>query len=146
MLVHAVRIRRSAWKFPTPGKSVPRPGNATWPETLAGQVKRSFDMNTQRFSDRTALRFVPLVLLVVAGIPEASADSTGYTFQKITTLATPCTPAPGGGFFQFDFEPWGINSRGDLAFAADFTNTNKMPCGPGKPYTSDGEGVFLSRK
>ncbi len=100
-------------------------------------------MNTQRFPDWTAVRFVPLVLLVVAGIPEASADSTGYTFQKIATLATPCAPAPGGGFFQFDFEPWGINSRGDLAFAADFTSTNTMPCGAGNP--SDGEGVFLSR-
>jgi hypothetical protein len=100
-------------------------------------------MNIQRHPGWTALRFVPLGILVLAGIPEISADSTGYTFQKITTLAASCTPAPGGGFFQFDFEPWGINSRGDLAFAADFTNTNSLPCGAGN--SSDGEGVFLSR-
>jgi hypothetical protein len=100
-------------------------------------------MNTQRFLDWTTVRLVSLVLLIVAGIPKASADQPGYTFQKIATLATPCTPAPGGGFFQFDFEPWGINSRGDLAFAADFTNTNALPCGAGNP--SDGEGVFLWR-
>src|SRR5260370_37005914 len=82
-------------------------------ETRLGQghlakPKRSFDMNTQRSLDWTAVRFVPLVLLVVAGIPDAPADSTGYTFQKITTLATPCAPAPPaphGGFFQFHFEP-----------------------------------------
>src|SRR6185369_8668745 len=86
------------------------------------------------------------LVLVVAVMPVASADpSPRYTFQKISTLATPCTPAPGGGFFQFDFEPWGFNSRGDLAFAADFTNTNAMPCGAGFTFPSDGEGIFLWR-
>jgi len=103
-------------------------------------------MRTQRLLSWTAVRFVPLLVLVVAVMPVASADpSPRYTFQKISTLATPCTPAPGGGFFQFDFEPWGFNSRGDLAFAADFTNTNAMPCGAGFTFPSDGEGIFLWR-
>src|SRR5436190_7904595 len=72
------------------------------------------------------------------------AQSAGYTFKKISSLATPCTPAPGGGFFQFDFEPWGMNNRGDLAFAADFTMRGDLPCAPGK--ASEGEGAFLWRQ
>ena len=90
------------------------------------------------------LLFALLVAVVILpGTGKAASDSE-YTYQKITTLATPCTPAPGGGFFQFDFEPWSINNAGDLAFAADFTMRGDLQCGPGLP--SDGEGAFLWRK
>lgn len=96
----------------------------------------------------TGYLLIPLTAVgfgaLVAGMPEAAADESEYTFQRITTLATPCTPAPGGGFFQFDFEPWSINNAGDLAFAADFTMRGDLPCGPG--LSSDGEGAFLWRK
>ena len=50
-------------------------------------------------------------------------------FEKIATLGD---PAPGGGSFMRDFEPWGLNNRGDLAFAADVSVAR--------------EGVFLLRR
>jgi hypothetical protein len=79
----------------------------------------------------------------------AGANTPQYTYQKISTLATPCTPAPlisptdSRVYFQFDFEPWGINNRGDLAFAADFTSRSDLPCGSG--LSSEGEGAFYQR-
>lgn len=82
-----------------------------------------------------------LLTVFVFPTPRTSAASGEYTFQKIANVATSCTPAPGGGYFQFDFEPWSINNRGEIASAADFTSTNVNPCGPGNG--SEGEGAFL---
>ena len=48
------------------------------------------------------------------------------SFEKIAMLGD---PAPGGGSFTRDFEPYGLNSRGALAFVADLS--------------TGGEGVFL---
>jgi hypothetical protein len=50
-------------------------------------------------------------------------------FEKIASLGD---PAPGGGSYVSDFEPYGLNSRGDLAFAADLS--------------TGGEGAFLLPK
>src|SRR5437868_8977609 len=87
----------------------------------------------------------PLALLLMAGIPGALAESPRYSFQKIATLSTPCMPAAGGVFFQADFEPWGINKFGDLAFAADFTADPNATCAALNFSASQGERAFLSR-
>ena len=50
-------------------------------------------------------------------------------FEKIATLGD---PAPGGGSYVSDFEPYGLNSGGDLTFAADLS--------------TGGEGAFLLPK
>ena len=54
--------------------------------------------------------------------------------EPFTKLATLGGPAPGGGTFAagIDFEPYGLNSTGKAAFAADMS--------------TGGEGVFLGRK
>ena len=95
-----------------------------------------------RFRNMTGVWFAPLLL--VLGAPYTWAQPSGYTFQKIAALSTPCSPAPGGGYFQFDFEPWSINNPGDLVFAADLTSRNDMPCATGA--ASETEGLFLWRK
>jgi len=75
------------------------------------------------------------VALVVVGL---LADSTPrVTLAQpngfdITLIATLGEPAPGGGNFTFDFEPSGVNSRGDVAFTADLT--------------TGGEGVFVGHE
>jgi serine/threonine protein kinase len=50
-------------------------------------------------------------------------------FEKIATLGD---PAPGGSSFMKNFDPWGMNNRGDLAFVADVSIAR--------------EGVFLLRR
>jgi hypothetical protein len=79
----------------------------------------------------------------------AYAASGGYDF---TVLATIPGPAPGGGQFTFDFEPWDLNNRGELSFCADlstggegvFTGAAKGPLSkiirPGDP--APGGGTF----
>jgi len=97
------------------------------------------------------LRFALLLAVVILPGTGNAADESKYTYQKITTLATPCTPAPPISptdptvFFQFDFEPWGINNRGDLVFAADLASRGDLPCGPGVTSDPQGEGLFLWR-
>jgi len=70
---------------------------------------------------------VPLTVPAgTVGVPGAHASSaSGYNFTPIAFLGD---PAPGGGQFIVDFEPWEMNSRGDVAFAADLT--------------TGGEGIF----
>jgi hypothetical protein len=71
---------------------------------------------------------VPLVWAQMgAGTGRVLAAPT-YTFASIAFLEN---PAPGGGNFTFDFEPYGINSDGEIAFVTDLT--------------TGGEGVFVSR-
>jgi hypothetical protein len=64
------------------------------------------------------------------------ARPQGYTFTPIAFLDN---PAPGGGNFTFDFEPYGINNRGEVAFVADLDTDND-------PTTFNGEGVFIGRQ
>jgi hypothetical protein len=70
---------------------------------------------------------VSLLAATARGV--ALAQPPGYNFTHIATLGG---PAPGGGKFINDFEPWSINSSGDMAFAADLD--------------TGGEGIFISRK
>src|SRR5262249_37721527 len=71
---------------------------------------------------------VVLILLGIA-IPTTTAQAQkSYVFTAIAILGD---PAPGGDFFITDFEPRGINSRGDVAFHAD---------------VAPGEGVFLATR
>jgi hypothetical protein len=106
-------------------------------------MNANYGLGIKQLSWTAVLSAIPLTLLtlLLLGTPKISAAPEGYTFQKIANMATSCTPAPGGGYFQFDFEPWSINNRGEVAFAADFTSTNVNPCGPGNG--SEGEGAFL---
>ncbi len=74
---------------------------------------------------------VASVLLLTAGLAgvqprHALGVPQGYSFTPIAFLGD---PAPGGGNFTFDFEPYGINNRGEAAFVADLT--------------TGGEGVFI---
>ena len=73
---------------------------------------------------------VLIVNLLAATAPGiALAQPPEYNFTHIATLGD---SAPGGGKFINDFEPWSINSSGDMAFAADLD--------------TEGEGIFISRK
>jgi len=68
-----------------------------------------------------------LISLTAAAGSSFAADPA-YTFKVVTTIGS---PAPGGGAFVSDFEPTGLNNRGQLAFTAE-------PDVPGE------EAVFLA--
>jgi len=73
--------------------------------------------------------FLLIVGLLAASAPRVTlAQSPAYHFTSIATLNE---PAPGGGNFINDFEPWSINSSGDIAFVADLS--------------TGGEGIFVDR-
>src|SRR5258708_7252523 len=80
----------------------------------------------------TKINSLALTLATVIGIAIASGSAFGsdppYTFKAITTIGS---PAPGGGVFGNDFEPTGLNNRGQLAFTAE----------PDAPFE---EGIFLA--
>ncbi|MBI3910763.1 MAG: hypothetical protein HY320_07500 [Armatimonadetes bacterium] len=81
-----------------------------------------------------SFRLAAVLLLVAAallGAPprQTAARPAGYTFDVLAALGD---PVPGGGDFVFDFEPYAINARGDVAFGADLS--------------TGGEGIFLLRK
>src|SRR5205085_12230990 len=61
------------------------------------------------------------------------ADRSG----RITKVAAPGDPAPGGSFFDFAQNPW-INDRGDIAFGAHIAGEECIPIMPGCT-----ESVFL---
>ena len=70
--------------------------------------------------------------LLVAGLAgtmsrHAMAQSADYVITRLATLGD---AAPGGASFTFDFEPWSVNNRGQVAFGADLT--------------TGGEGIFLA--
>ena len=56
--------------------------------------------------------------------------SGGFRFTPIATIPG---PAPGGGQLVNDFEPGGLNNRGEVAFVADVTPSGE-------------EGVFLGAR
>jgi hypothetical protein len=78
---------------------------------------------------KTILRVVSIALMAtgltetVSG--EALADPSGYEFKILARIPG---PAPGGGMFTNDFEPYAINASGSIAFVADLD--------------TGGEGVF----
>lgn len=88
---------------------------------------------------RSNVAEVGVVLLLLTGVVGATvlsalgapAGSAGYVLQTIAFLGDPA-PGPQGASFAVDFEPMGINNRGELAFAADMS--------------TGVEGVFLARK
>lgn len=67
--------------------------------------------------------------LVAAG--GSGSSPPDYAFTKIATIGDPA-PGPEGGTYSFDFEPYGLNNRGEAAYAAD--------------VSTGGEGVFVSRR
>src|SRR5712691_2719201 len=77
-----------------------------------------------------ALLALLLTGALIGTVPRATqAKPVGYAFTPIAFLED---PAPGGGKFTFDFEPSGINDRGEVAFTVDLT--------------TGGEGVFVWRR
>jgi len=64
---------------------------------------------------------------------QALADPGSYVFTRLAVIPG---PAPGGGTFDIDFEPWAINDSGNVAFVADLKSAG----------TDIGEGVFASRQ
>src|SRR5215510_4523872 len=72
------------------------------------------------------------VVLILLGIAIPTTTAQAQKSYEFTTIAFLGDPAAGGGFFTNDFEPYGINDRGDVLFVADLT--------------TGGEGVFLERK
>jgi len=68
---------------------------------------------------------------LVAVFPcHAEAAPIGYVFTPVAFLGDPA-PGIAGGTFVNDFEPGGLNNKGDIAFGAD--------------VSTGGEGVFLKR-
>jgi hypothetical protein len=61
--------------------------------------------------------------------------STGYSFAPVALLGDPA-PGPEGGTFTFDFEPGGLNNKGQVVFTADLD----------EGAAGGGEGVFLGGK
>jgi hypothetical protein len=84
-----------------------------------GDIKEKFIM-----IGRISL-YLAIITLANYAPRAALAQPPIYQFVRIATLGD--TP-PGGGTFINDFEPWSINSSGDIAFAADLS--------------TGGEGVF----
>jgi hypothetical protein len=70
--------------------------------------------------------------------PAFAMSDAGSAFA-FTPLAFLGDAAPGGGAFSNDFEPYGVNNRGELSFGADL-NVGGSPPPPGS-----NEGVFVMR-
>src|SRR5262249_43340424 len=75
------------------------------------------------------LALMAAALLGLAASGTTALAQKGYDFTQIAALGD---PAPGGGVFVNDFEPNGLNNRGDILFGAD--------------VSTGGEGIFLSSK
>jgi len=80
-----------------------------------------------------AAGFLATGLIIQSLSGKAAADPGDYNF---TVLARIPGPAPGGGRFDLDFEPYTINGNGSAAFVADLKVANQ----------DIGEGVFVSRQ
>ena len=83
---------------------------------------------------RTWLLHAVTVVLILLGIAIPTTTAQARKSYEFTAIAFVGDPAPGGDFFTNDFEPYGINNRGDVLFVADLTTA------------TGGEGVFLERK
>ena len=70
--------------------------------------------------------------------PAFSVSDAGSPFG-FTPLAFLGDPAPGGGNFANDFEPYGLNDRGEASFGADLSVGSPPP-----PGTN--EGIFVARR
>jgi len=100
------------------------------PRTTAGWVTGQ-PATTQPNDSRGSSKLCRLIgpLLAAATVLQAAVVFGGppaYTFKPISFLGD---PVPGGGTFINDYEPSGINNRGQIAFTADLS--------------AGGEGVFL---
>src|SRR6185503_3636168 len=107
--------------------------NLAW-ETKRKETNPMKKQPQRCFVERSWPVAVILQMLVASGFmvlkaPSAGAASSGYQFSLVSSLDS---PAPGGGTFVNDFEPGGLNNRGDMAFGAD--------------VSTGGEGVFLGHK
>jgi hypothetical protein len=86
-------------------------------------------MRTQ--SSRYLAAAIALISILAAMPISSPAQQSAYTFRLLATIPG-SAPGTEGGSFTFDFEPYGINNRDDVAFVAD--------------VTTGGEGVFLGRQ
>jgi hypothetical protein len=63
-------------------------------------------------------------------------------FDVVTTLGA---PAPGGGFFDLDFQPYALTDKGEIAFAAGFFDPVTGLAGEGAFLATGSEIVALAR-
>jgi hypothetical protein len=78
---------------------------------------------------RVFLILLALALLALLPLGTAAAATPSYRFTHVATLGS---PAPDHGSFDSNFQPYGLNARGEVAFVAA-----TLPEG--------GEGVFAGR-
>lgn len=79
--------------------------------------------------------FLMALIYILLGIAIPTTTAQAQKSYEFTAIAFLGDPAPGGGFFTFDFEPRVINSRGEVAFLADVV-----------PGGGNGEGSFLATR
>ena len=90
------------------------------PATTQPSDSRAYS-KPRRLAGPLLAAIITLQAAVVLGGPPA------YTFKPIVFVGD---PTPGGSTFDYDFEPSGMNNRGEFAFTADY---------------GDGEAVFTGR-
>lgn len=84
-------------------------------------------------SFRRALSGAIVALFASAALPLAAwAAPTAYTFKALAIIPG---PAPGGGHFDLDFEPYNFDNDGNSEFVADLNVGG----------TDVGEGIFVER-
>jgi len=71
-----------------------------------------------------------LFIAAIAGLTSVRVEAAppGYNITAVAFIGDPA-PGPEGGLYFGDFEPYGLNERGEVSFAADLT--------------TGGEGVFV---
>jgi hypothetical protein len=77
-------------------------------------------------------------------IPKPHPQPSGPA-PKVNVIARLGDPAPGGVVFDFDFEPYALSDRGQVAFAADFFDPNSFASGEGA-FLNDGTTTRLLAK
>jgi len=103
------------------------PDAVMWPDLLPGPISHALDQDDiDAISTLYPLDFTPL--------PNPHPQPSGPA-PKVNVIARLGDPAPGGIVYDFDFEPYGLTDRGEVAFAADFFDPNSF---------ASGEGAFLN--
>jgi hypothetical protein len=90
-------------------------------------------MNAKKLTTLSAATLV--ALSATAWAPAHQAEPGAYSFTKVKQIGD---PAPGGGTHFLDFEPGGLNDRGEAIYGTDIATL-------ADPHVSIGEGVFLSQ-
>jgi len=89
------------------------------------------------------LRTLTVVLVLTCLLPlgTLAEAKSGYLFEALQTIPG-TVPNGGGAEFEFDFEPGGINNRGQLVYVADMS-LNDAGIGEGA-FAQDRKGAFTT--